>query len=168
MEYGVQPSPDGLAQAFLIGEEFIGKDPVTLVLGDNNEKTIGDRGSRVYRHQYSGNPFLKQVSKRPLTGIWKTKYGGAILWTKVILLEISSGMDEKTARKYRKMRKLPSELKQENNWRTRKDPFGDVWDGIKGMLSINPGLAPMATLKSPTCGRVKIPQRQNNKTYSIL
>ena len=33
--YKVQPSPDGLAQAFTLGAKFIGKDPVTLVLGDN-------------------------------------------------------------------------------------------------------------------------------------
>ena len=35
LSYAVQPSPDGLAQAFLIGKEFIGNDPVALVLGDN-------------------------------------------------------------------------------------------------------------------------------------
>lgn len=34
-EYAIQPSPDGLAQAFLIGEEFIGDDSVCMVLGDN-------------------------------------------------------------------------------------------------------------------------------------
>ena len=35
LQYAVQPSPDGLAQAFLIGEDFIGSDTVAMVLGDN-------------------------------------------------------------------------------------------------------------------------------------
>ena len=53
---------------------------------------------------------------------------------------IKAGMDEKTARKYRKLGKLPSELDKPHTWRTREDPFEDTWDEIKSMLEINPGL----------------------------
>ena len=53
---------------------------------------------------------------------------------------MKAGMDEKTARKYRDHGKLPSELKKEHTWRTRQDPFEEVWEGIKAMLAINPGL----------------------------
>ena len=51
-----------------------------------------------------------------------------------------AGMDEKTARKYVRMGMMPSELKHQQTWRTRKDPFEDVWEGIKSMLEVNPGL----------------------------
>jgi glucose-1-phosphate thymidylyltransferase len=57
--YAVQPSPDGLAQAFLIGKEFIGNDPSCLVLGDNifygvgltermKRAAVRDRGATVF------------------------------------------------------------------------------------------------------------------------
>lgn len=49
-------------------------------------------------------------------------------------------MDEKTARKYRRLGKLPSEVKVEHSWRTREDLFADVWQEVKGKLEINPGL----------------------------
>ena len=44
LSYAAQPSPDGLAQAFVIGEEFIGKDDVCLVLGDNIFYGVGFSG----------------------------------------------------------------------------------------------------------------------------
>jgi len=53
---------------------------------------------------------------------------------------MKAGMDEKTARKYRRLGKLPSELKKQHIWRTRKDPFEGTWHEIKMMLEINPGL----------------------------
>ena len=50
LEYAVQPSPDGLAQAFIIGEKFIGTDEVALVLGDNIFHGTG-LGSSLRQHE---------------------------------------------------------------------------------------------------------------------
>ena len=44
LRYAAQPSPDGLAQAFIIGEDFIGEDDVSLVLGDNIFYGVGFSG----------------------------------------------------------------------------------------------------------------------------
>ena len=52
LSYAVQPSPDGLAQAFLIGEQFVGNDPSALVLGDNI----------FYGHDFAG--LLQDASKK--------------------------------------------------------------------------------------------------------
>lgn len=49
-------------------------------------------------------------------------------------------MDEKTARKYRDLRRLPSELKQPRTHRTRQDPFAEVWEEVHAQLELNPGL----------------------------
>jgi len=50
-----------------------------------------------------------------------------------------SGMDEETARKYKKLGRLPSQVKKPHNWRTHPDPFREVWEEAKDFLD-NPGL----------------------------
>ena len=51
-----------------------------------------------------------------------------------------AGMDEKTARKYLKLGKLPSQVKKPHTWRTREDSFVGVWDTAKEFLEVNPGV----------------------------
>lgn len=51
-----------------------------------------------------------------------------------------AGMDDKTARKYISLGKMPSDIKLDHDWRTRHDPFKNVWDGVKELLTTNPGL----------------------------
>lgn len=51
-----------------------------------------------------------------------------------------AGMDVKTARKYLRARRLPSERKAERHWRTRQDGFSAVWPEIQEQLRTNPGL----------------------------
>jgi len=56
------------------------------------------------------------------------------------LAAAKADMDEKTARKYRSLGKLPDEVRVEHIWRTREDPFDDYWAGVEEKLRINPGL----------------------------
>lgn len=63
LTYAIQPSPDGLAQAFIIGEEFIGTDDVCLVLGDN-----------IYYGQ-GFTPKLKEAVKKAKEGKGATVFG---------------------------------------------------------------------------------------------
>ena len=49
-----------------------------------------------------------------------------------------AGMDEKTARKYRRAKQLPSQMRQPHRWRTRPDPFGEVWSEIEEILKDHP------------------------------
>ena len=51
-----------------------------------------------------------------------------------------SGMDEKTARKYRRLKKLPSEVNKERDWRTREDSFQEMWEEVRSKLELNAGL----------------------------
>lgn len=67
------------------------------------------------------------------------------LWrfARQLSLEIAAakaGMDPKTARKYLRGRRLPSEMQQKHTWRTRPDPFAGVWEEIEQRLQVDPGL----------------------------
>jgi len=51
-----------------------------------------------------------------------------------------AGMDEKTARKYLRVGRLPSQIKEPHTWRTRPDPFTEVWNEVTGFLELDAGL----------------------------
>src|SRR5579883_1334426 len=51
-----------------------------------------------------------------------------------------AGMAAKTARKYLRARRLPSEMQQKHTWRTRPDSFGEGWGEIEQRLRVDPGL----------------------------
>lgn len=59
---------------------------------------------------------------------------------KLGLAAARAGLDRKTAAKYRDEGKLPSELKAPRNWRTREDPFEEVWPVIQSKLEAAPEL----------------------------
>src|ERR1700704_1109754 len=51
-----------------------------------------------------------------------------------------AGMDPTTARRYLGLERLPSELKKDRQWRTREDPFDEVWDAVQRQIQESPGL----------------------------
>jgi hypothetical protein len=56
------------------------------------------------------------------------------------LAAAKAGMDRKTARDYLDDPRLPSERKEDRTWRTRSDPFTEVWERIREQIATNPGL----------------------------
>ena len=70
-EYAEQPSPDGLAQAFIIGADFVGDDSVCLILGDNifHGDSLSAHTSRRERNQTQQGYHLRISRQRPST-LW--------------------------------------------------------------------------------------------------
>jgi hypothetical protein len=56
------------------------------------------------------------------------------------LAAAKAGMDPKTARKYLRSGQLPSEMRRDRSWRTRPDPFAEVWEEVRELVEANPGL----------------------------
>lgn len=68
--------------------------------------------------------------------LWALLAGGVSLR----VAALKTGMDEKTARKYRRSGRMPSELSERHWWRTRPDPFAEVWSAVEKQLEENSGL----------------------------
>ncbi len=89
INYAVQPSPDGLAQAFLIGRDFIGQDPSCLILGDNIFYGVGltERLSRAAAREHGASVFGYWVRDPERYGVAEFDHEGRVI-----------GLEEKPAR----------------------------------------------------------------------
>jgi len=81
LEYAVQPNPDGLAQAFIIGREFIGTNDVALVLGDNvfYGQHFSDNLKRASNKKNGATIFGYQVKDPERFGVVEFDNGGRVL-----------------------------------------------------------------------------------------
>ena len=81
IEYAVQPSPDGLAQAFLIGEEFVASKPCALVLGDNifHGPGLTDRVLKAAKNTVGATVFGYYVSDPQRYGVAEFDAAGKVL-----------------------------------------------------------------------------------------
>jgi hypothetical protein len=76
------------------------------------------------------------VTNRQVRRLWKLMEEGKTLKAAAA----KADMDEKTARKYVRLGRLPSEVAAEHRWRTREDPFAEVWEELEAKLWAEPGL----------------------------
>ena len=81
IRYAVQPSPDGLAQAFLIGRDFVGKDPSCLVLGDNIFYGVGltERFKRATAREHGATVFGYWVKDPERYGVAEFDADGRVI-----------------------------------------------------------------------------------------
>ena len=75
------------------------------------------------------------VSDQQVKRLWR--FAGKL---SLELAAAKAGMDPKTAQKYLRGRRLPSEMRQKHMWRTRPDPFAEFWEEIEEWLRVEPGL----------------------------
>jgi glucose-1-phosphate thymidylyltransferase len=81
IRYAAQPSPDGLAQAFIIGRDFVGQDPSCLVLGDNIFYGVGltERLKRAAAREHGATIFGYRVKDPQRYGVAEFDLGGRVI-----------------------------------------------------------------------------------------
>ena len=83
------------------------------------------------------------VTDRQVKRLWQALSSGKTL----AQAADKADMDEKTARKYRRLGRLPSEVAPQRTWRTRSDPFVEVWPEVGEQLQEAPAWRPRHSLR---------------------
>ena len=81
---------------------------------------------------------MARITDRQVRRLWRSLDDGQTLTCAAMM----SGMDRHSARRYRDMKMLPSDSRQPHDWRTRSDPFADVWPQVVEQLEREPRLQP--------------------------
>lgn len=92
------------------------------------------------------------VKDRQVRRLWKLLAEGK----RLARAAAGADMSERSGRKYRDLKRVPSEAAAEHSWRTRPDPFAEVWPEVHGQLQVAPGLQAktlFAWLQRPHAGK---------------